>query len=200
MIDIIIPTCKRPQDVKPLAREARVTAGIDVHIIATCEAVSASRNRNIGLDMATSPIRIMMDDDITGLPPGWARELVKVLEDHPECVMVSPQLLRPDGSYGLMMGCQVPNPPGTGAQVIGADRLLTACIAIRADDLRFDENFVGSGWEDCDYSHQQNERYPGCTRMVQFDVQVIHKNEMKNQGGENWNANKRYYREKWGKV
>ena len=191
-IDIIIPTCLTVEAVTPLAEEVRDSAGVDVRIYATCEDACASKNRNIGLEWAASEFRIMMDDDITGLPQGWVSELIQPLKDHPECVMVSPQLITPDRKYAVMMGCPDPRPIGTGLRIVVGPHLLTACIAIRKDSLRFDERFIGSGWEDNDYCDRQNKRYPGCTRIIQSDIQVVHRNEMKNQQ-EHFGRNRRHY-------
>ena len=195
-MDIIIPTCKTADQVAPLVREVEATAGLPVNVIATCQPESAARNRNLGLDLATSELRIMMDDDITGLPDGWAAALAQVLKDHPNCMMVSPQLLNPDGGFATyMMGCT--SPKAKGLSIVTGPHLLTACIAIRKDELRFDENFKFSGWEDNDYSEQQNTEYPHGIRMIQHDVQVIHLNEMKGQR-EAWAYNKAYFHQKWG--
>ncbi len=191
-IDVIIPTCKTREEVLPLIAEIEKTAGRQVNVIATCKQLSASCNRNIGLDQAVSDPRIMIDDDITGLPQDWLVALTKVLEDNPECVMVSPQLIKPDGDFALMMGCPMPKAAGAGTRAAEGPHLLTACIAIRKDDLRFDENFVGSGWEDNDYCDRQAERYPEGVRVIQHDIQVVHRNEMKNQP-ENFVRNREYY-------
>lgn len=196
-VDVIIPTCRTQPEIADLAAEILATAGLPVRLIPTCEPVCAAKNRNIGLGLADSEVRIMLDDDITGFPDGWARQLVETMATHPECVMVSPQLVRPNGEYGIMMGCQVGRPIGTGSKVVDGPYLLTACIAIRQDRLRFDEQFVGSGWEDNDYCCQQNALHPGCIRMINHDVQVVHRNEMKNQKDQ-FTANRQYFQAKWG--
>ncbi len=196
-IDIIIPTCKIRCDIEPLVAEIKATAGQPVNVIATCQPVCAARNRNIGLEEATSELRIMVDDDITGLLDGWVAALIQPLLECPECVMVSPRLMRPDGRYAFMMGCEDSRPIGAGLSPVKGPHLLTACVAIRKDDLRFDENFIGSGWEDNEYCDQQNRRYPGYTRMIQHNLQVVHKNEQKNQG-RHFSANRAYYVSKGG--
>lgn len=190
--DVIIPTCRTKEDVAPLVAEIHATAGIPVNVIATCQPVSAAKNRNLGLEWAnSSDLRIMLDDDITGLPYGWVRDLIHVLVDDPKCVMVSPQLLNPDRTWATyMMGRSQDRTAGL--SVVEGPHLLTACIAIRRDELRFDEGFLGSGFEDNDYCNQQNVKYPGCVRKINHDVQVIHRNEMKQQR-EHWDHNKAYY-------
>lgn len=192
-IDVIIPTCKFPDVVQPLVQEVCDTAGCDVRVYATCCPESAAANRNVGLDFATSDFRVMMDDDITGLPQNWVVDLVQVLKDHENCVMVSPALLNPDGSPArFMMGREVDHALRTGLEIVNGPRLLTACIAIRKDNIRFDERFKGSGFEDNAYCSDQNLAYPGCVRIINHDVQVVHVNEMKQQR-QNWEFNKALY-------
>lgn len=199
VVDVIIPTCRKSVEVSHLVQKIEINAGAPVRVIATCLDASASENRNAGLDRADTDFRIMLDDDIAAMSPGWVRVLIQALKDHPECVMVSPQLVKPRGGYAVMMGCPRGQGIGTGLRTVQGPHLLTACIALRKDGLRFDENFVGSGWEDNDYCEQQNLLYPGCTRMIQHNLQVVHRNEMKNQGP-HFAANRKYFESKWGKV
>ena len=59
---------------------------------------------SVGLEASASDPLIMLDDDMEQFPQDWAVRLVQVLEKHPRCVMVSPQLANPDGGPGPMMG------------------------------------------------------------------------------------------------
>jgi glycosyltransferase involved in cell wall biosynthesis len=75
-VDIIIPTIlerDNPVIVSLIAEIIRTAPGHT--ILATCTNASASVNRNLGLDASHSDIVIMIDDDITGLPVGWADAL-----------------------------------------------------------------------------------------------------------------------------
>lgn len=178
------------------------TAGLPVRVFASCRPLSAAGNRNLCLEWAQSDTILMLDDDIEQFPPGWARRMADVMDEHRDCVMLSPELMAPDGNPGLMMG----DPPrgGIGVSVVASRKLLTACIAIRANDLRFDERFLGSGFEDNQYCDDLRERHPEGTWMIVHDVRVVHRNEMKNQGGAIFEENKRRYEqkrgEKWGSV
>ncbi len=198
MYDVIIPTCKTLDRVQSLVEEIQQTAGCPVNVIATCQPESAAINRNLGMEEAASGFRVMLDDDITGLPRNWVVDLIQVLKNEPKCVMVSPALLAPDGSPArFMMGREVDNAFRTGLEIVKGPHLLTACFAFRKDTIRFDEHFVGSGFEDSDFCQQQNHRYPGCVRIINHDVRVVHLNEMKHQGGENWEHNRNYFHRKW---
>ncbi len=194
--DIIIPTYRPRGEVEPLVSEIIRTAGCHVNVIATCQQISAAANRNLGLDQSTSDPLLMVDDDMEQFPQGWVVRLVAVLEQYPKCVMVSPRLATPNGEPGIMMGCG--EVQRDGITECGERKLLTACIAIRRNTLRFDENFIGSGWEDSDYSKQLCAAFPDATFLVCHDLWAVHRNEMKNQSGPYWDHNKSYFERKWG--
>ena len=196
MIDVIIPTMLELYDprIQSLITEVRNTS--EVNLIVTCTKASASANRNIGLDASKSDIVIMIDDDITGLPVGWAEALEHVIRTQDNCVMVSPQLFQPDGAFGFMMGVRKSRHSGLST---AAGILPTACIAIWANGIRFDENFIGSGFEDNDYCAQLRLMKPDGRFLVAHDVHVIHRNEAKNQHGIYWDHNKAYFHNKWDK-
>jgi len=194
-IDIVIPTIRSPEEIAPLAEELASTAGVPVCIHATCMNVCAARNRNIGLDQCQSDIVIMVDDDMEGFPQGWAISLVEVLTSHPKCVMVSPQLAKKDGSPGCMMGgCSIAK---SGVTKASERKLPTACVAVRNNAIRFDESYVGSGWEDDDYAAQLRTAFPDCEFLVCHDVWIVHRNEAKNQRGPHWERNKSLFESKW---
>jgi len=205
MIDVIIPTCKTAQATAPQVDAILDTAGCLAKIFVTCEPTwSAAQNRNLGLKSADLDIVVMVDDDVCEFPPGWLYHLTGTLETEHECVLVSARLLNEDGTPGPMTG-EPPPTASTGLTV--AKRLPTACIAFRNDGLRFDENFVGSGFEDDDFCAQLRQKYPTGTFIINEDVRVVHKNEMKNQGfikgkgpvpGGVFEKNQAYYESKWG--
>jgi len=195
VIDVIIPSCKQREEVEPLIAEVLRTAGCQVNVIATCQPKSAAVNRNLGLDQATSDPRVMIDDDLARLPQGWVRRMAAVMAEHPRCVMLTVELMAPDGKRGLMAG----DPPrgDSGVSVVPSKKLLTACFACRDDGLRFDERYLGSGFEDDDYCHQLRSHHPTGVWMICHDVKIVHLNEMKNQAAP-FEVNKRRFQEKWG--
>jgi glycosyltransferase involved in cell wall biosynthesis len=203
-IDIVIPTCKALSDVTDRMGDAVRTSGLqNVRVIATCTPQSAAKNRNLALDLATSDPLIMMDDDVTDFPASWARHLLDVFREHADCVMLSPQLMQPShagGAPALMMGMDElyldrTRIPSQGLTILPSHRLLTACVVIHRNKIRFDENFVGAGFEDNAYCDDLRAVYPDGQWMVCHDVKVVHHNEMKNQP-ENWERNRRYYQDR----
>jgi hypothetical protein len=209
MIDVIIPTCKTQPEIADLAAEIVRTAGCSIHGVATCQSVSAAANRNWGLDHVQHAdlCVIMVDDDVCEFPQGWAVKLWATLmdkDDRTGCMMASARLLNPDHTLGPML--REP-PPIMSAGLTVAKSLPTACIATAVGRLRFDENFIGSGWEDDDWCAQLRQKYPKGTFIINEDVRVVHRNEMKNQGfikgqgpvpGGNFEKNQAYYESKWG--
>lgn len=199
--DIIIPTCGTPAAVAPLMSDMQGFSQ-GCRTLATCQKVSAARNRNIGLDWAKAPIIIMADDDIGGFFGGWWKTLIKPLEENPDIILVSARLLKPDRSNGMMMFTGDSNVP-----LSQVPRVPTACIAFRNDGTRFDdgtlpdsldkEGYIGSGFEDDDFMAQLSEKYPQGKVVINNDCKLIHFNDMKNQGGEFWTRNKSYFYRKW---
>lgn len=195
MLDIIIPTIRTQVEIAPLVAEIEQTAGCPVRAYATCQQIAAAHNRNIGLDWARSDVRIMVDDDVEQFPQGWAVKLVDVMASNPECVMVSPQLAKPDGSPGFMMGgCNIGR---SGVSEARERKLPTACVAVRKNALRFNPTFKGSGFEDDDYCAQLRMAFPSAKFLVCHDVWVVHRNETKNQHGPFWAHNKALYERLW---
>ena len=69
--DIVIPTCKKREEVEPLIKEIRATATGDFRVFASCQPIYAAANRNICLNQVESDYVVMIDDDITDFPSGW---------------------------------------------------------------------------------------------------------------------------------
>lgn len=194
---LVIPTLKKQEEVVSQIQEMLCSTSVPLEIIATCQPVSAAKNRNIGLKRATSSLIFMVDDDVTGFPENWAERLLETMNRQPLCYMVSPRLMAMNGKYGYMTG--YPSDNYTGDEVLKKREICTACVLLRKTEILFDENFVGSGFEDNDYCRQLVQRYPEAQFICVHDLRVIHKNEGKNQRGHNWAKNQRYYEKKWGK-
>lgn len=195
-VDIVIPSCKALIEVMPLVNEIERTRTTDGIVYATCEKVSAAVNRNLALEQCTAPLVIMVDDDIQGFPTGWDKMLARPFAD-PEVQMTSARLMAPNGEYGQMLG----HPTRDGDLVeVTRQELPTACICIRNTGLQFDEAYIGSGWEDTDYSARLRSIYPDGKWIVVNGARVIHLNEKKHQHeGSTFDRNQRHYESMWGK-
>lgn len=193
-ISVIIPTIKSLEAVKDLIDEINRSMFFPHEIIATCKELSAAQNRNYGLDLAKHRHIIMLDDDVTGFADQWDVFMIAPLA-YSNVALVSARLMRPDGRPGIMVGDNYDMQETV--IIVEKRRLPTACIAFENDGIRFDENFVGSGFEDDDFCKTLGIKYPNGRFIINNAVQVIHKNEMKNQGGRNWELNRRYFLQKW---
>lgn len=194
-ISIIVPTCRSEAEVAALVAEINRRSTGEFEVIATCRQGSASHNRNVGLEAARYDVVIMIDDDIRDLTYGWNQRLARTLHIDSNVMVVSARLLKPDGQLGHLMGNA---PVIAGQATVAAERkLATACVAFRKTNIRFDENFIGSGFEDDDYCYQLRQQNPAAKFVVDNAVLVTHLNEMKNQKGSYFEHNKRYITQKW---
>jgi len=194
-IDIIIPSCKHLSEVQNQVNDVALTRVSEGQIIFTGIDGSASENRNEGLARATSDIVIMMDDDMTGFYWGWDIDLVRALLTDENVIISSARLMNKNGKCAYTM---VEN-YDLNVDLIASTKIPTACIAFRKSELRFDEGFIGSGFEDDDFCRQMLEKYGHDKYFVTDNrCKLTHLNEAKNQGGFYWNTNKAYFQKKWG--
>lgn len=190
---ILIPTCRDREQVRPLV--CSILEHSPGHsVFASCLKESASVNRNACLEKLTiGETAIMVDDDITGFYRGWIDDLTRGLMDFPNAVMASARLLKPNGKFGQTSSdCYAPEPAE-----IPVNMLPTAAIAFRYTGLDFDTRYVGSGWEDTDYVRQLKYDNPDAVLIQSNRCRLTHRNEMKHQGGANWEHNKAYFFSKW---
>lgn len=223
-IPVIIPSILPLDQLAKLGQEIESTAGWPHKRIFCCSSGSASANRNCGLDCAgDAEMVVMLDDDVMPMNHGWLRILVEALS-RPEVVMVSAQLYKPHEGYthgdspnnphipepsfghnlafAYMTGLQDWGgvPKDTGETIVPTKRLLTACVAFKPSGCRFDEGYIGSGFEDVDYCNQLAAARPDGLFLVCHDSQVVHFNEQREQRGDIWEKNKALYERKWGPV
>jgi glycosyltransferase involved in cell wall biosynthesis len=200
-IDVIIPTRSPPDVIQRLVDQISDTAGYPHRIVYTGADASAAANRNLGLDRSDGDMVAMVDDDIE-FPPhcaGWLSLLVHTMS-HPNVVMVSAQLVSPKGGFAYMTGVDDCGNTARlyGESIVPTKKVLTACCVFRHYGLRFDENYIGSGFEDIDFCHSLAALQPTGIFMVCHSAWAIHHNEQKNQKGRNWKANEDLYNKKWG--
>ena len=197
-VKVIIPTCKKPDDIALLVFQMESRWSRELDIIYTCiEGASAAHNRNAGLKQCKQDdIVIMVDDDIDSLPLCWDRYMWEPFQKNMDVYsMVSARLINDDGSVQPVMG-------GYATRRIGwveVPVMPSAMIAFEFTGIMFDEAFKGSGWEDTDFCRQVKAANPKKKFIINNDIRVIHHNEMKNQSGEIWVKNREYYLKKWGR-
>lgn len=201
-IKVIIPTQKSAEQVSTLVAQIKETAGVPCEVFVTgIKDGSASVNRNCGLDWAKDAEWVCMVDDDCLVPNYcWLAVLAEAM-NHWDVVFASSALYKANGAPAYMTGLN--NCGGVmqthGTWVCPNKRILTACCAFKPHGLRFDEHYVGSGFEDTDFCNQLAAKVDAvCKFIVCFNSRVIHNNEMKEQRN-NWEWNKLLYDSKWSK-
>lgn len=194
-LDIIIPTCKSLDQVRDKIEEVEAHTKSDHRLIVTCQSVSASKNRNYGLEIAESPIVIMIDDDMCGFFDGWETKLIEPFAIDNTICMTSARLMNENGLYGQTSADNYDMQ--TNWAYVRRKVLPSSAIAFINTELRFDETYIGSGFEDTDYCFQFYHKDPSYTFVINNEVELIHLNEMKEQKGDNWLKNESYFLDKW---
>lgn len=205
-ISIGIPTCK-PQDY--LEEEIHFNdilflkncKNFELNSYVSCSKNSAAYNRNLCLRKAEeekADIVIQCDDDITSFYPFWWENLIEPLIMDSSIGIVSARLIGTKGQVIHMSG-------DTGDLISPyfdtKDRhLCTACFAMWRNNLRFDENFIGSGFEDTDFGLRFIKEVPNKRIVINNKCKLLHLNEMKNQKGKYWEHNKEYFLKKHPEV
>ncbi len=203
MYSIVIPTIKPRSELQSLLKEIKATTVGSYEIIVTSDLepnqpVSASINRNIGLKAAKYRFIIMIDDDISNLPNKWNLTLTDPLREE-RYMITSARLMNSDWTPGVMTD----QSSDLTSEIVTVRQVPSACIAFRKKDvthphsIKFDEGYIGSGFEDTDFNMQMKEEFPGREIVICNKVKVIHKNERKNQVGDNWIKNQQFFVKKW---
>ena len=219
-IGIIIPTIKNVKDASLIAQASEMfLADSNIYIIyKTCKNVSASENRNyglekinIGLDFPCDYI-IMVDDDITGFMSNWATQLVETLRDYPQMRILSARLMNKDGTYGTMRSFKKDIDNKLMVWPIPDAMCPSACIAFSRqtwegvrdnkdlpNNKPFDENYKKACAEDSDFCKAVITTFPDSKVGVANRIQVVHLNEEKwRDKNETWKDNHLYFAKKWG--
>jgi hypothetical protein len=193
--DIIIPTMKPHAECEKMIddiKSTRITVGKTIY---TGLQGSAAENRNYGLQLADNALVIMVDDDIEGFLKAWDAQLIESLLTSDKCLMSSARLMNRTGqpAYTMIENYDLDVP------IIRSKKIPTSAVAFfQKPDIKFDENYIGSGFEDDDFCRQLLKWKPSGYFITTNHCKLIHRNEMKNQGGKYWEHNKKYFQEKWG--
>lgn len=196
---ILIPTYRQPPAIQPMIDALKPTLPkCDNDIIASCLPESAAINRNFCLShVKVGEVAVMLDDDIEGFYPGWIDDLTKPLADE-SVVMVSARLMNPDGTVGPTCSrCYDLGPEEIEIHSNGVCVLPTAAIAFRHRGHCFDEQFIGSGFEDGDWCLQYLQDDPRARFIQSNKCRLTHLNLMRNQKGKIWRKNEHYFFSKW---
>jgi hypothetical protein len=190
-VSIIIPAYDDSANLRRVIWSIEQTADLPYELIIARAKQCVAKNRNAGLDRATQDLTVFMDDDVL-LPAGWLSNLVSGLAKSEDIGAVSsllifpngaPQTRRPDLKLGEFWDVTAP-----GTCFVYSRR--------RVSDTRFDENYLGSQWEDTDWIWQVKEL--GLKTLVTGDVTVVHDHQIREN---QWLVeNMTYFQKKWGRM
>jgi hypothetical protein len=190
-VSIIIPAYDDSANLRRVIWSIEQTVDLPYELIIARAKQCVAKNRNAGLDRATQDLTVFMDDDVL-LPAGWLSNLVSGLAKNEDIGAVSsllifpngaPQTRRPDLKSGEMWDVTAP-----GTCFVYSRR--------RVNDMRFDENYLGSQWEDTDWIWQVKEL--GLKTLVTGDVTVVHDHQIREN---QWLVeNMTYFQKKWGRM
>ena len=199
MYSICIPTIKPESELTDLLNEIKEKTTDCYEVIVVAEKQSASKNRNACLNRIRSNHEeltvIMLDDDVKNLPKGWNETLAAPLRINDlKCMLVSARLMSADGKTP---GAMTDFNPDITSPYVEVKVVPSACIAFRRTDLRFDEQYQGSGYEDSDFVMQFKQKFPDKKVYVNNLCKVSHTNEQKNGTGTTYEKNQALFMEKW---
>lgn len=184
MVSVIIPTIKTEEEIADLIAEIKDTMIYELDLIVVSGNRSVAKNQNIGMDKAKGKFIIICGDDIEQLPKSWDKNLINILVQT-EASMVGPRLLNPNHTLQAINYANY----DLSKDFVEVNTMITALCAFRNTSLRFDENYIGSGYEDTDFCNQLGGKF-----FVVNTVKVVHRNECKNQFLE---QNGAYFNNKW---
>jgi len=202
--DILIPTYKPLEKVQKLIDEIEYYTPEKHRLIVSCQPLPASKNRNYCLSYADSEIMVMMDDDIINFYPGWLTNLIYPMMNDKNIIITSARLLDKNKNANNNMGMvkdktdyaeirEAYNIDG-----VSYKRVTPAAIAFRKTDIKFDEVFLGSGYEDTAWMNDMSKEYNGMKFVVNNCCQLIHINNRSGQDDEKiWQHNHDHYCKKY---
>jgi len=201
-IDILIPSCKDISIVEPLAKSIKETTNNDnCNFIYTADKVSAPVNRNACMWQSAktqAEYVIMIDDDIEGFYFGWESDLLTPLQDK-NIILSTPWLWGKSGRCAIYTsGAKSYTNTNTGATISCRTPTTSAVMAFRKADvitagMRFDEDFVGSGYEDTLFMSMLLHKYNTKYFAIAESCKLTHRNERKCQDRDTLEHNRKLF-------
>jgi glycosyltransferase involved in cell wall biosynthesis len=201
-VTVGVPTLKSLDQLQSLKKELESTVDLNnTEILFSCQNASASINRNWILDHAKGDFIIQVDDDMKGFFPGWVGKLIQPFNNDTNVIMTSARLMKTDGNVNFMIGLNTGTHIQNGNLIeVTSKSIPSACICIRKNSLKYDEAYIGCGYEDTDYCLRLSQMFPIGKVIVIDDCRIIHLQEMKNELGDYLTHNKQVFLSKWGHL
>jgi glycosyltransferase involved in cell wall biosynthesis len=189
-VSVVVPAYADLPPLRRLLWSLEETTDLPWQPVVVCAPRSAAANRNAAIDRASQDLVACLDDDVL-LPPRWLSPLVAALLGDPKLGAVSAVLRFPTGAP------QMRRMPAVGELW---DVLIPGTCFVysrqRVGDLRFDEGYLGSQWDDTDW--MTDVRGMGLRTVVAGDVVVVHEHRLAQ--GHHAERNAARYRSKWGRL
>jgi glycosyltransferase involved in cell wall biosynthesis len=186
LFDICIPcwelSLKLKQTIDGLGSgPARVK--LPAKLIVNVDKQSVVRNRKACLQASRSPYVLWLDDDVVFEREGWDTRLWESIRANTKVGLIGIRV-----KHWQWLDRTPIRPDGTVEDVCGA-----VMMTRRIPGVGFDDNYIGSQWEDTDYCFSV--RKAGFDVVQDNSVAVIHYNEEKNR---DHTHNRAYFNQKWG--
>ena len=190
-ISVLIPSLGDSPRLRRAIWSVRETTDLPFQVVVAPAAHGVAANRTQCLGLAREDLIAFVDDDVLR-PVGWASRLAAVLARERDVGAVSASIAFPDGRPQMR---RHPLPAGTVWDTTPPGTCFVYSRA-RAGDLRFDEGYLGSQWEDTDWMWALAKR--GLRTVVTGDVRVAHEHVP---GAHPWlEHNLRRFAAKWGRL
>lgn len=190
-ISIVMITIKKYETIKERIKEALDAALLDNQfILIENENGGVAENRNKGMCQAENDYIIFIDDDLYEYPKGWDKMLIEKVDKN---TIVGPRLLNMDGGIqDTISKCN-----NLEENYINVDYIPGACMALKKNNIYFDEGYKKWGCEDPDFILEQKKYNKNYKVLLCNDVKIKHMNEMKNMKMYDI-ENKNRFAKKWG--
>lgn len=203
MIDIIIPVFKRTVHTEKCLKYLKQYTN-NYNLILIEKQQSAAKNINEGLKQVKSSWFVIMDDDVY-VTSGWLDKLIDIAR--PDIGQIQPMVLFP---FGKVWSAEVAINPLRNVGHLDNDienynyikddcDLLTGTCglynkSILNNGLKQDEGYIGSQYNDLDFSKQI--KGAGYKLIYNGNVPVLHGRFLRNTN----ETNRQYFNEKWGNL
>ena len=156
---------------------------VPAKLILNVEKQSVVKNRLACLAESRSKYVLWLDDDVVFEKTGWDSYLLEKIQGNADVGVIGIRV-----KHWQLLDRSPMRPSGFVEDVCGA-----VMMTRKIEGVNFDDNYVGSQWEDTDYCFSV--RKAGYKVLQDNGIAVIHYNEEKNREYVN---NRAYFNQKWG--
>lgn len=224
LVDIIVPVYEwNKEDRNKFIKMIQESTHVPIGLLIMEFKQSVAQNRNAGLKISTAPYILFMDNDVI-VNEGWLEKLIEYIQIVQPLVwtdstnggpsgtydIISPRFVNSNGKINLglihrnnlNMPCtENMNEDDNGQQNIikEVNCLSGTCFMMKRKVFEkvgfFDENYLGSQFEDVDYMYLANQA--GFKLLFCGAVKVIHNQHLTNTSSDIFKHNYEYFKSRW---